>query len=207
MRTRVTATDVTPFCSAALPTVTAEERGEPLSRRYTSVVEDGCDLRIAYVRLVIVEEAGVDDLLELLALESLHGSLDCLVANVDRVLGDSARHETLLNRLLLLLAGIVADDDDFPVHLPGSVDHADRRTFVGAEDALELRIGLENRLRDLRRLQVIAGAVLDAHDIDLRVLLLDAVHEAVPPVDARAAGLVVHHESDVAFATDQFGHL
>src|SRR4051812_12922159 len=56
--------------------------------RSCSVVQDGGDLRIVDVRLVVPEEAGVDHLGQLLALEGLHGGFDGLVADAHRVLRD-----------------------------------------------------------------------------------------------------------------------
>ena len=59
---------------------------------------------------------------------------------------------------------------------------ADDRAFVGGEHALDLRVRLKHRLGDLRPLQLVAGAVLNIDDLDLRVLGLDLVDEAVAPV-------------------------
>src|SRR3712207_7479362 len=44
-----------------------------LSQFPVSVVEDGRDLRIVHVGLVVIVEPGVDHLLELLAFQRLHG--------------------------------------------------------------------------------------------------------------------------------------
>ena len=58
--------------------------------RRSLFVEDGGDLRIVDVRLVVPVEAGVDDLRQLLALERLDRRLHHPVADADRVLGDRA---------------------------------------------------------------------------------------------------------------------
>src|SRR4051812_20878723 len=155
-----------------------------------SVVEHGGDLGVADIRLVVPIEAGVGDLRQLLALERFGRGLHGAGADADRVLGDGAGHLAGLDRGLLLLAGIVADDDDLLLGLFGAIEHADRRTFVGAEDPLDVRVGLQDRLGDLGRLQLVAAAILHADDLDVGVLVLHRLEEAVAAIDAGAAGLV-----------------
>ena len=77
------------------------------------------------------------------------------------------------------------------------------RAFVGAEDALEVRVGLKHRLGDFGRLQMVAAAVLDVDDLDVRMLGLHLVEEAVAPIDAGAAGLIMHDDRDFACVADQ----
>ena len=48
---------------------------------------------------------------------------------------------------------------------------------------------------------------MDGDDLDVRVLLLHPVDETIAPVDAGAAGLIMHHEGDLARITDQLRHL
>src|SRR5215207_1446089 len=54
---------------------------------------------------------------------------------------------------------------------------------------------------------MITATVLNAHNVNLRILLLDSVHKAIAPVDTGAAGLVVHHKCDIALPAYQLGHL
>jgi len=54
---------------------------------------------------------------------------------------------------------------------------------------------------------MIAAAVLDVDDLDVRILFLDPVHEAVAATDSGAAGLVVHDDRNLACAADELGHL
>ena len=46
--------------------------------------------------------------------------------------------------------------------------------FVGTEDALQVGMGGQDGLGDFGRLQLVAGAVLDIDDLDIRVLRFDA---------------------------------
>ena len=54
---------------------------------------------------------------------------------------------------------------------------------------------------------MVAGTVVDIDDLNVRVGFGHAVQETVATVDAGAAGLVVHQHGNLAFATNQFGHL
>src|SRR6267378_5133888 len=143
------------------------------------------------VRLVVPLEPGVDVLLHLLALDRLGSRLDALVADADRILRDRAGLDTAADRILLLLPGVVADDDDlaFLVELLHRVEHADDRTLVGPEDALQVRVRLDDGLGEVGRLELVTAAVLDVHHLDVGVLLLHALQETIAAVDAGAAGL------------------
>ena len=87
------------------------------------------------------------------------------------------------------------------------VDDADGRALVGAVDALEVGVGRDDRLGDVGRLQRVATAVLDVHDLDVGLVLLHVVDEAVAPLHAGQAGLVVHDHGDLALVADQLGHV
>src|SRR5438093_7156716 len=101
------------------------------------VVEQRLHLGRVDVGLVVPLEPGVDVLLHLLALDRLGGRLDALVADADRILRDRAGLYAAADRVLLLLPGVIADDDDlaFFVELLHGVEHADDRALVGAEEA------------------------------------------------------------------------
>ena len=140
-------------------------------------------------------------------LSAFTAEIDDARADADRVLGDRARHQAGADLVLLFLAEVVADEHDLLAGFLDADRRAFRRAFVGAEDALEVRVRLEVRLGDFGRLQVIAAAVLDADDLDVGVLGLHLVEEAVAAVDAGPARLVVHDHGDFAGIADQFGHL
>src|SRR6516164_680963 len=89
-----------------------------------SVIENSSDLWIAHIRLVIPVEAGIDGLRELLALQRLHRRFDHAGADADRVLGDRARLGAGFDRLDLLLARVIADDDGVLSGLLHAVQHA-----------------------------------------------------------------------------------
>src|SRR2546430_9556641 len=129
----------------------------------------------------------------LLALDRLGGRLDALVADADRILRDRAGLYAAADRVLLLLPGVIADDDDlaFFVELLHGVEHADDRALVGAEEAFEIRVRLDDGLGEVGRLELVTAAVLDVHHLDVGMLLLLALEKAVAPVDAVAAALVV----------------
>src|SRR6218665_222189 len=171
-----------------------------------SIVQNGGDLGVVDIVLVVPVKAGVDHLGQLLALERLDGGLHGLVADAHRILRDCAGHHAGPDRILLLLARVVADDHQLALHLFDAVDLAHGRAFIGAEDALQIRVGLQDGLGDFGGLEVVAAAVLDADDLDARVAGLDALDEAVTAVYAGAIGLVMHDQRDLAALADQLGH-
>jgi len=103
-----------------------------------SVVEHRGDLWIVDVGLVVIIEAGVDHLRQLLALERLDGLLHSTFANADRVLGDRTEPHAGADRVLLFLAGIVTDDDELLAAFLDTDRNALRRAFIGAEDAIQV---------------------------------------------------------------------
>src|SRR5690606_8554404 len=113
--------------------------------------------------------------------------------DADRVLCDRASHRAVLDGLDLLLAGVEADDHHvaYPAGLPDRVDHTDRGALVRAEETVEVRIAFKDRRGEVRRLEVVAGAVLDVDDLDVGSVFLDVLDEAIAPVDAGDARLIV----------------
>src|SRR5947208_3310040 len=79
--------------------------------------------------------------------------------------------------------------------------------FVRVEDAFEVRVRLQDRLREIGGLQLVAAAVLRRDDLDVRVLVLDLIGEALHAIDAGAAGLVVRDDRDFTGTADERGHL
>src|SRR6267378_934298 len=180
-----------------------------LARSFGLLVQQRGDVRVVDVRLVVVLVARVDVLGERLTLEGVHRGLDALEADADRVLCDRARLGPGADRVHLLLTRVIADDRDLAglVRFLHAVEHADRRTLVRAEDALEVRVRLKDRLREVGGLELIPAAVLRRDDLDVRVLVLDLVGEALHAVDAGAAGLVVRDDRDFTGSADEAGHL
>src|SRR5438132_7669168 len=115
------------------------------SSSFRLLVQQRRDVRVVDVRLVVVLEAGVDVLRERLTLEGVDRGLDAFEADADWVLGDRARLGPAADGVHLLLAGVVADDRDLSrlARLFHAVEHADRRSLIGAEDALEVRVRLQ----------------------------------------------------------------
>src|SRR6185437_9993552 len=56
------------------------------------------------------------------------------------------------------------------------------------------------------RLQLVARAILDVHDIDVGVLRLHLVHKAIPAVNTCAARLVMYYKGNLAAVADHLGH-
>ena len=59
--------------------------------------------------------------------------------------------------------------------LPSSftrVQHADDRAFIRAEEALQVRVGLDDGLGQVGRFELVARAVLHVNDVDVRVACL-----------------------------------
>src|SRR5439155_10265470 len=93
------------------------------------------------------------------------------------------------------------------VQLLDRVDHADRRTLIGAKETLDVWIGLDHGLGEVCGLELITTAVLRADDLDVGILGLHLLQEAIPAVDAGAAGLVMDNEADLPGASDRFRQL
>ena len=117
-------------------------------------------------------EAGVDGLGQGLALGGLDGGFDALVANADRVLGDRAGFGAGADGIHLLLTGVVTDDHDLAFHAQflDGVQHADDRAFVGAEEALQVRVSLDDGLGKVGGFELIAATVLGVDDGDVGIL-------------------------------------
>src|SRR5207237_1191683 len=109
-----------------------------------SLIQKGLDVRRVDVVLVVPVEAGIDGLGQLFAFYRLHSGLDRFVPDADWVLGNRTRFNSAADSILLLLARIIADNNDlaFLVHLFDAVQNADDGAFVGSEEALEVRVGL-----------------------------------------------------------------
>src|SRR5207302_8829638 len=180
-----------------------------LARSFGLLVQQRRDVRRVDVRLVVPVEARVDVLRYRLLVQYLPGRLDRLESDADRILGDRAGLVAAADRVHLLLAGVVPDDHDLArlTRFLHAVEHADGRTLVRAEDALEVRVRLQDRFRDIRRFELVATAVLSRDDLDVRVLALDLVGEALDAVDASAARLVMRDDRDVAAHADERRHL
>src|SRR5437588_8003309 len=157
-----------------------------LARSFGLLVQQRRDVRRVDVRLVVPVEARVDVLRYRLLVQYLPGRLDRLEPDADRILGDRAGLVAAADRVHLLLAGVVPDDHDLArlTRFLHAVEHADGRTLVRAEDALEVRVRLQDRFRDIRRFELVATAVLSRDDLDVRVLALDLVGEALDAVDS-----------------------
>jgi len=63
-----------------------------------------------------------------------------------------------------------------------------------APSNLEIRVCSNDGLSDVGGLELVAAAVLGVDDLDVRVLGLDLIGEALHAIDAGAAGLVVRDD-------------
>src|SRR5258708_14389912 len=178
-----------------------EERGCRTSRQPRSrsnarslllLVQQRRDVRLIDVRLVVVLVPGVDVLIELVALDGLDRGFDALEADADRVLGDRAGLGAGADRVHLLLTGVIAAHTNLagPPRFLHALHHSDGRALVRAQDALQVRVRLQDRLCEVRPLELIAAAVLGRDDLDVRVLVLDLIVQAFHPIAAGPAGLV-----------------
>src|SRR2546425_6932377 len=118
----------------------------PCSSTFRLLIQQGCDLARINVRLVVPEEPRVGEFRQLLALQRLDRGLDALVADPHRVLRDRTRHGALPDGVHLLLARVVADDDDLArlLQLDHRIQDPDRRALVGTEKSLEVRMRLDD---------------------------------------------------------------
>src|SRR6266851_657072 len=203
LTTRETVIGETAARRATSAMVTVRDRGD------RSVVQDRLYLGVVDVGLVVPVEASVDILGQRLAFDGFYRGIDTLVADADRVLRNGARFHAAAHRVSLLLARVVANDDDLAalVELFDRVQDADDRALIGAEKPLEVWMSLHHGFGDIGRLELIAGTVLDIDDVHLGVFALHLVDETVAPIDARAAGLIVHDHANLTLVADQGGHL
>ena len=65
------------------------------------------------IRFVVPVEAGIDIFRNGFAFNRLHSRFHGPVTNADRILRNRASHFAAVDRIHLLLTGIVADDNDF----------------------------------------------------------------------------------------------
>src|SRR5699024_3624899 len=176
-----------------------------------SAVEHGIDLRIVDVRLVVPVVAGVDLLLELIALtvDGLHRGLHHLLPDTDRVLGDGAVLDPVLDGIDLGLAGVEAHDRHLPAHAGflHALDHTDGGAFVGAVDAGDLGVGGQQVLGDVGRLVLGSFAVLSRQQLPAPGVLLPPFHESAPSTLAASGGLVADEPAHFAFVADTFVHV
>src|SRR4051812_27459361 len=92
---------------SSYPTTRRSATGPPRAST-TSLIENGLDLRVVDVALVVPVVAGVDHLGQRLALDRLHRRRHDLLADPDRVLRDRAGHDAVVDRVDLGLAGVEA---------------------------------------------------------------------------------------------------
>src|SRR6266849_8311469 len=179
LTTRETVIGETAARRATSAMVTVRDRGD------RSVVQDRLYLGIVDVGLVVPVEASVDILGQRLAFDGFYRGIDALVADAVRVLRNGAGFDAAAHRVSLLLARVVANDDNFAalVELLDRVQDADDRAFIGAKEALQVRVRLHHGLGDIGRLELIARTVLDVDDVHIRVFALHLVDEAVAPID------------------------
>jgi hypothetical protein len=70
-----------------------------------------------------------------------------LIADTDRILSNRACHYPIYNRFDLLCARVVADYNQFADHIQFDygVEYANRRAFIRAEEALQIRVRQDDR--------------------------------------------------------------
>src|SRR6266540_239961 len=173
------------------------------------LVQHSLNLGIIDVGFVVPVEARVNRLGQAFTLGSLDGGFHTFVTNADRVLGDGARFRAGANCVQLLLARIITNHDQLSFHTQflHAIQHADDRAFVGAEEALQVRVSLDNGFGQVCRFELVAATVLGIYDLDIGILASHFIGEALNAVDTGPAGLVVGDDRNFAFATDQFSHL
>src|SRR6266851_8677265 len=147
LTTRETVIGETAARRATSAMVTVRDRGD------RSVVQDRLYLGIVDVGLVVPVEACVNILGQRLAFDGFYGGIDALVADADRVLRNRTGLDATSHCVSLLLARVVADDDELAalVELFDRVQDADDRAFISAEEALQVRMGLHHCLGDIGR--------------------------------------------------------
>src|SRR5258708_2997605 len=165
------------------------------------LIEVRHDRGLGDVGLVVPVETSVDLCGLTSALYSLDSGDHALLADADRILGNGAHLGAVLDRVDLGLARVIPGYENFAA-LTRFVDAFNGpfgTPFVRTEDGFEVRVALDHRLADVRRLLNVAAAILLAHDGDVRILGLDLCHEAVsPPIRRLCHPFLIDHACPAA---------
>src|SRR5260370_4499270 len=120
------------------------------------------DRGIGDVGLVVPVETSVDLWGLTNALYSLDGGDHALLADADRVLGNSAHLGAVLDRVDLGLARVIPGYENLAAltRFVDAFNGAFGSPFVRAADGFDVRVGLDHRLADVRALLYVAAAIL-----------------------------------------------
>src|SRR4029077_5954086 len=167
------------------------------------LIEVRHDLGIGDVGLVVPVETSVDICGLTSALYSLDGGDHALLADADRILGDGAHLGAVVDRVDLGLARVIPGYENLAAltRFLNALNGAFGAPLVRAEDGFEVRVGLDHRLGDVRRLLNVAAAILRADDGDVRILGLDLCQETVSAAGRRLGHLVLNDQADLARAS------
>src|SRR4029077_17202080 len=167
------------------------------------LIEVRHDRGIGDVGLVVPVETSVDLCGLTGALYSLGVGGHALRADGNRMLGKGAHLGSVVDRVDLSLARVIPGYENLAAltRFLNSLNGAFGTAFVRAEDGFEVRVGVDHRLGDVRRLLNVAAAVLRADDGDVRVLGLDLCQEAVSAAGRRLCHLVLNDQAYLAGAS------
>src|SRR5260221_5749334 len=168
------------------------------------LIEVRRDRGIGDVGLVVPVKTSVDLCGLSSALYSLDGCDHALLADADWILGNGAHLGAILDRVDLGLARVIPGYENLAAltRFVDALNGAFGAPFVGTKDGFEVRVGLDHRLGDVRRLLDVAAAVLRAHDGDVRILGPDLCQEAVSAASRRLGHRVLNDQADLAGASD-----
>src|SRR4029077_12803308 len=124
-------------------------------------------------------------------------------ADADRILSNGAHLGAVVDRVDLGLARVISGYENLAAltRFLDAFNGAFGTAFVRAEDGFEVRVGLDHRLGDVRRLLNVATAILRADDGDVRILGLDLCQEAVSAAGRRLGHLVLNDQADLTGAS------
>ena len=112
----------------------------------TLLVQNVLGFRLVDVFLGDNDDTGIDELLDLFLLDELFDGFNALFAHLVGTLNDDRRQRAVLDEVLKIFVTVEADGNDLAslAGLSKRAANTDRGRLVGAEDALQIRVGGQN---------------------------------------------------------------
>ncbi len=138
----------------------------------------------------------------------LDGRIYPQLAHLGGLLGDGGRQLAILDGLHRVVNGVEADEDDVlgTASRFRSLDSAEDHLVVVSEDAVNLRLGLQDVLEDAEALRAVEVGGLAGDDLDVGVVGHHLVEALAPVAGGGCSGDALQLD-DLALATEELGQV